>query len=290
VVLTVLVSSSAAAFCRMSTLASSATTSSSCTLCEDDDPSADCRYLEWRRRCMEVAIDAPGASDFTEDELRGIVERSIGAWLAVECPYGSPGFDVRLMGPMSRVGGAEYNTEAGNVNALVWVQDWRARDYDPRAYALTTVWHSVRTGEIYDADMEINEELGAGRGPYTICPARTGCEDDRIDLQNVMTHEFGHFFGLGHSLETFATMHAVSPPGEVQKRIIRTDDIAGFCTIYPQPLPAECDYTPRGGLSLEGGGGGGGCCAVAGGAPLRPGGALVGVLVTLVVLGRRRRR
>ena len=69
---------------------------------------------------------------------------------------------------------------------VAFVSDWEARDYDPAAFAITTVWHNTSTGTILDVDVMINEQLG----PYAICPAG-GCpaalpRDQVVDLQNVV--------------------------------------------------------------------------------------------------------
>ena len=208
--------------------------------------------LTWHQRCLEYAIDSRGSDDIPIERVREIIATSFEAWTRLECDGNAAGFEVREHADLAHCNLAEYNQDTGNVNTITFVDDWRARRYDPAAYALTTVWHNTRTGEIYDVDMEINE----ARGPYGVCPPRTGCADgSMVDLQNVVTHEAGHFFGLGHSGVDFATMNAVSPPGEVSKRILRTDDTEGFCTIYPaDSLPAECSFAPRGGLDLYCGG------------------------------------
>ena len=230
------------AWCRMTTSSSAPTPGSPCVT--EGIP------LEWRRRCIEYSIDGRGSKDRALDDVRSIVRASFDAWLTIDCPDGRPPFEVRETEQHAICDRAEYNQENGNVNTVAFVTDWDDREYDPAAYALTTVWHNTRTGEIYDADMEINEQ----RGTYGVCPDVDGCTDGTIDLRNVLTHEAGHFFGLGHTqpVHSFAVMYAVSPPGEVGKRIPRSDDIEGFCAIYPAgSLPDDCNFTPRHGLDLN---------------------------------------
>ena len=107
--------------------------------------------------------------------------------------------------------------------------------------------------------MEVNEE----RGPFGVCP-ETGCEDMRtVDLENVLTHEFGHYLGLAHTTDPEATMFASAVAGEILKRDLGSDDIAGICAVYPAGTPTgECDPAPRGGLRLDCGEGGSGCSAI----------------------------
>lgn len=247
--------------------------------------------LEWRRRCISYSLESSGSKDFPLSEVRSIVRSSFDTWLAVGCAEGSPGFEVEETEQLSACDRAEYNGEDGNVNTIAFVTDWNDREYDPLAYALTTVWHNTRTGEIYDADMEINE----ARGTYGTCPEPDGCTDGTIDLENVVTHEAGHFFGMAHTdlSLTQATMHAISDPGEIAKRTLDADDAEGFCAAYPPGvLPAECSFTPRHGLALECGGDSGGCgCVVVGARRTGEGAGLLAVIVALglVVLRRRRR-
>jgi hypothetical protein len=235
----------ARAWCRMTT----STAAPPPGACPEGTP------LEWRRPCSSYYLYGAGARDLPLDRVRAVFEASFAAWEDIECPLTTPGMpnlEARLGAAPSECDKAEYNVMGGNVGTVVFVSDWRARGYDPTAYAVTTVWHSVRTGEIYDVDMELNQD---GR-VWAECP-ETGCVDGRVDLQNVVTHEAGHYFGLAHTNATpFATMWASAPPGETEKRTLDLDDIRGFCEVYPPGRfdGVACDDTPRGGLVTTCGG------------------------------------
>ena len=54
----------------------------------------------------------------------------------------------------------------------------------------------------------------------------------QIDLQGIMTHEYGHALGLGHSSTSSATMYGVASGNGVADRSIASDDIAGIKAIY----------------------------------------------------------
>jgi hypothetical protein len=63
-----------------------------------------------------------------------------------------------------------------------------------------------------------------------------------VDLQSIVTHEIGHFIGIGHSDVESATMFPSSARTEVSKRELASDDVEAVCTIYPRGrLDDTCD-------------------------------------------------
>jgi MYXO-CTERM domain-containing protein len=134
--------------------------------------------------------------------------------------------------------------------------------------ALTTVTFDPDTGEIYDADMEINSTMALTawdpNNPDAPIPA------DGYDFLSIVTHETGHFLGMAHSVDMQATMYAHYTQGETVMRLLTADDIDGICNIYPangtrnaspMAVPPDgvvqegsCDPTPRHGWTSE-------CCA-----------------------------
>jgi hypothetical protein len=117
------------------------------------------------------------------------------------------------------------------------------------AVTLTTM--NLRTGELVDADIEMNGWNGLtgpqASGVYFTCQdltapictspgyGQSGCTWH--DLQNTLTHEVGHLLGLDHPPEVEATMYRRADVGETKKRDLHPDDIAGICTIYPKDAP-----------------------------------------------------
>lgn len=270
------------AWCRMTTSTRRPTPAMPCVF---PDPSADPpeHYLAWQNPCSAIAFSAAApSSTMRTEEVQAVFMRAIATWEAVECSGVPLGVDIAMLADTSTCTGPLYRDDGGNVNAIMFVTDWGDRMYDASAFAVTTVWHRRSTGEILDVDMEINER----RGPYGVCPAG-GCVDTRlVDLQDIVTHELGHYLGLAHSTDPEATMYASAVAGETSKRDLSADDIEGICASYPPGHPdGACDYTPRGGLALDCATG----CTVA--TPGRGGSApLTIVMSALVALALARRR
>ncbi len=59
-----------------------------------------------------------------------------------------------------------------------------------------------------------------------------------MDVQGVLTHEFGHFAGLSHTMSTHDTMYYSWKPYPGQ-RTLSLDDKRGICSIYPRTAD-EC--------------------------------------------------
>jgi hypothetical protein len=98
---------------------------------------------------------------------------------------------------------------------------WR---YEPDSVAYTTLW-VTRDGQILDADIELNDEYfdwsAAGGGGV-------------MDIQNALTHEVGHFIGIGHTVDDIgASMFPIIPDGEVRKRLVKADDLEAAAFLYP---------------------------------------------------------
>ncbi len=244
--------SEARAWCQSCTVQAppASTCSQRCFCPVDTNPAA--HLLFWNRRCMELSVmDAPGPR-FTTAELDTVVERSFATWTDVDCGGRTPGLQIRLGEERAFCDVPQYVSGEGNTNTIAVVHEgWSERmGHDPEAFALTTTFFLLESGQIVDADMELNEE----DWDFAVCPPE-GCMDgsvempNSVDLENTITHEAGHFFGLAHNEVEDSTMWACADAGEVFKRDLESDDVEGICTIYgPDSLPDSCRFEPRGGF------------------------------------------
>ncbi len=64
----------------------------------------------------------------------------------------------------------------------------------------------------------------------------TSGEAGKLDVQNIATHELGHWLLLGDLYgagDTEKTMYGSTAYGETKKRTLESDDIAGVRHLYP---------------------------------------------------------
>jgi hypothetical protein len=267
--------------------------------------------LFWRNACVSYDIVKSASIHISYQEAATGIALAFTRWTSTTCSVPNHGvgrvsIDVRDLGPVE-CDKVEYDNLGGpNQHAIIFRDtEWPYNDTS-NTLALTTVTYDPNTGEIYDADMEINTY----QYPISADPvvAKGG-----YDFLAIVTHETGHFLGMAHSTDTHATMYAHYTPGSEAMRLLTEDDIAGICTIYspdgtrnvaPAASPSgslhetECDPTPMGGFTTQ-------CmpsagCGSSSIAPARAGGpsgnsgrdqgAWAGALVALGVLVVRRKR
>src|SRR5262249_12542106 len=102
---------------------------------------------------------------------------------------------------------------ADGQNVIRWVKSGWDDDYDPAALAVTLMSYDTDSGRITDADIVVNAE----KYPWIAGDDISGCSN-QYDLQNVLTHELGHLFGLAHDPDDGnATMFPSSGSCETKK-------------------------------------------------------------------------
>jgi hypothetical protein len=269
------------AFCRTKTCGKN------CTFDENTCP-IEGIPIAWAGSCLSASVQREGSPSISHVELSQATDAAFRAWQEATCPStGTPPTisvgDVFGPATCSRV---EYNPHQANANIIVIRESWE--DKSPDALALTTVSYSTITGELFDADIEVN-----GLQPISAGPVKPNF----FDLQSILTHEAGHFLGLAHSnqglAENCATMCERYSTGTDAFRTLEEDDVAAICTIYPPERKAPaCDPSPHMGFSPECGLDpmtGGGCSLAV--SPVRSSrGEISALLVAFGVAARRLRR
>ena len=87
-------------------------------------------------------------------------------------------------------------------------------------------------GHTLDADMVFNDrDFFSSVSSPNLTPAPAG--QSSVDLQAVITHEYGHYFGLDHTSVTGCTMIPFIQ-NDISQRTLELDDRAGISVIYPE--------------------------------------------------------
>jgi MYXO-CTERM domain-containing protein len=258
--------------------------SPSCAAGAAGDPALDAAlasFSAWEQSCSSLRLVYAGRIDELRTGMSGTGENLLvfrKGWCRAVLPPGEPCL-------------ADPDVDCGGIHGCF--EDQGAGDRF--VVALTSVLYDPETGRVFDADIEMNGWDGEGEGTslspgtsgpphgwYFTCDKQAGwapCTQYgqggcfHIDARNTLTHEVGHLVGLAHPCEGSGcgpalqplTMYPQTSPGDVEKRTLHPDDVAGLCAIYPSEV--------------------GGCGCGPGGAP----GALA-LLLAAVALRRRRSR
>ncbi len=247
-------------------------------------------FVYHSRACVGYAVEGPGSAKLDMPRVKALVAAAFGTWEAVSCGGAPVTIDAQFTGDTSK-SALGYDTKGGpNASAVIfWDDTWPHTSSSE--VILTTLTFNKTTGEILDADMEVN--TAQINFALTDPVPKNG-----TDMASALAHEVGHFFGIAHSPLREATMFARYTPGSILFRDLEPDDSAALCSIYlpsgkratsgGEVAPGACDPSapppPTAGDS-------GGCSAGpnAGGANWL---AFAGVLLggVMVVRARRSRR
>jgi hypothetical protein len=278
------------AYCRTTSCMSGMPhTAAVCTPPQPDDCGVP---LFWSKPCVQYDVQQDGSPKLgiSAEQLDMLMATAFSQWTDAACMGGGHPLMAVTQGPEVACHQHEYNQTSGNANVIMFHDDSWPYEGSPNTLALTTVTYNLDTGEIYDADMELN----SADNPFTI-----GDTNVDFDLLSIVTHESGHFLGLAHSHDPAATMWPEYMHGTTNLRHISPDDVAAICATYPPgPAPASCDTTPRhgfSGLCAAQQTHNSSCCAVAvgsGGPGRRDAASLaaIGALALVVRSSKRRRR
>jgi len=119
------------------------------------------------------------------------------------------------------------NAKLDYKNVITW------KRLEPGIVAVATIWYYSATGEIVDADIRLNRGYKWG---IDLDDEGTGYAlTDAFDIQNIVTHEAGHWSGLGDIYDTTywaMTMYGYTVYGETIKISLEPGDIAGVQAVY----------------------------------------------------------
>lgn len=166
---------------------------------------------------LDAKLNAPGAID--------AVKAAIATWqlAGIQVTVEPGAVDGSADGVMFS---ASPNVQ--NKNEIVVIDhDW---PYDDSVMAVTIVTVDPGTHTIMDADIAIN----AAQNKFKVLAPDSKRGGGYADIQNTITHELGHSMGLAHEpAHADAVMYPMAYDGEVNKRVLSSDDLAGLDVLYP---------------------------------------------------------
>ncbi len=190
--------------------------------------------LHWATMPIRYTIDPTNTAGLAEAGVVAAIVEAAATWTSVEGAHA----EYRFVGTeRDAVGGYDDH------NVVFFDDSW---EVSPDLLAITSTW-STEDGEILDFDMAVNTADHAW--------ALDG-DAEVEDLQNTLTHEFGHALGFGHDpADIAATMFASAHPGELAKRDLTESDEAVAIFAYSVEFPEteldasespSCSTTSRG--------------------------------------------
>jgi len=278
-----------------------------------------CQQLFWcgspgnneNDRKVGFVVNEAGSEDAGAEESIEAARQSFAVWSAPACT------DLQFVdeGTTPRYDIGYALDAADNVNLVVWREStckaaapagadcfkeggcnnlYNCWEGSLETIALTTTTFNNRTGEVLDADIELNGAgfvFSTGDGPA--CPnppPRPAKSCVATDVRNTLVHEVGHVVGLDHpdlspeltvdhTHDRETTMFSSASLGDTNKRTLHQDDVDGLCAIYPLGEKTQACLRPD---DLQGR-----CGCASGGAPAS---GLALALAALLGVPRRRRK
>ncbi len=213
--------------------------------------------LHWHNSALSIYLDeslkhlGPNADD--------AVMQAFGRWVASNRNLPNVGFDTGKTSPIPKHDG-KSTISYGRITTP-------GHEHD---LAITVTYAKEDTGEIVEADIVLNSA-------YKMAVLTAEECQNRYDVQNVTTHEAGHFFGLGEDpVERGAAMFQTIDQCETHKRELSGTDTSALSTLYAEVEdPEEVAAGPR-------------ACSLTGAPQVRGWVWVSGLILGLCALGRRR--
>lgn len=210
-------------------------------------------HVRWHTDSINVVVD----KSFTDLAGPKVYGAAVDAWRATGASLPS----VSTKSGKDRTVGYK---KGENENVVVYAPTgWSKAN---GALAVTVLTYEETSGRIIDADVLLN---GGGRyfalfdsdqssgdlisiDGSAVAPTgstTTTPKTAKFDVQSVLTHELGHFFGLGEDYEDAkATMYVSTRHGEIHKRVVTKDEGGVVAALYTDETSASDDSTEaRGG-------------------------------------------
>jgi hypothetical protein len=184
---------------------------------DDSESNPDYKLLSFHwYTTAEYWINPENGYGFSDDEVVNAITAAADTW---DSQTGFPVFSYE--GIIYRVAGVK-----DGLNVVSW-----GKYSQSNAIAVTFIWYTrTRVGrsirmEIVETDTLLNIYYSWSLSG----------EDDKMDVQNIMTHEFGHWCGLDDlykDRDYWLTMYGYASVGETHKQTLGYGDILGLQKVY----------------------------------------------------------
>jgi hypothetical protein len=185
---------------------------------------------------LELAGNPVNSSGLSEREVADAVIRGLQRW--EKAGGGRLGFDY-WQGTS-----ADYEVNGSfNGQSSFYFASRAPRDPNLSAnvLGLTQVWYDTRSGAILETDIVLNDrDFTFSTDPRDTSGSAVGGRG-RVYIENVLTHELGHAFGLSHSGTMQASMLFMESPEQAH---LGCDELVGVRALYP-----AADRTARGAIT-----------------------------------------
>jgi hypothetical protein len=162
---------------------------------------------------VQYLIQNAGSQDLALADEIAAIDAAFASWQAVATSSLT----------FQNAGMTDLGQAVDDTNVMLFVESgWQ---FGSEAAAATSLF--IIDGQ-QTADIAVNGE----NFTWAIGPPSPGITSNVLDLQAVMTHEIGHFSGLGHTTRSFDTMYFSWKPWQGQ-RTLSIDDKLGLSSIYP---------------------------------------------------------
>lgn len=216
------------------------------------------KFQRWRKQNLSVKIDS--SVDKIGPRARSSIRQAFTSWQSAGITLPNVTFETTK--------GAKLSSAPDGVSTILFAPiDIPGHTND---LAVTIAFSDPSSGEIVEADIIINSKHDFA----TLQPDDTVNDDDidqtdndssgkdgskttasskvcvthsdgarcgrKYDVQNVMTHEFGHFFGLAEDVDVrTATMYQCISACETHKRVLSRDDQEAVTELYAEGFSAD---------------------------------------------------
>ena len=194
---------------------------------------------------LNLAGNPTNRSGISEASFNQAVVRGLQRWNVAS--GGTAAFDY-WQGTDSKVYPA--NSDFNGLSSIYFASN-TGTPLSPNILGLTQVWYNTANGQILEADIVLNDLAYH----FTTNPADTSgygsnhANSNKVFIENVITHEIGHAYGLSHSGGLQSTMLFMESP---EQAFLGCDEQVGIRALYPLAQNTERG-TIRGKVNQPGG-------------------------------------